>query len=95
MTINPADPVQVLANVLIDATEKHGTLQAELTHHVNEVADTVINAILDKTERGAELRAALGVEVTKTTRMGKNLRAAMDAYTPDPSSASVSPAESR
>ena len=95
MNINPADPVQVLAKVLIDATDKHGALQTELTHHANEVADSVLNAILDKNERGAELRAALGVEVTRTTRMGKNLRAAMDAYTPDPSSASASPADSR
>jgi hypothetical protein len=94
MTQHIADPVQVLAKVLTDATEAHPALHDELKHHVNEVSDTVMNAILAKTEQGAALRAALGVEVTQTTRMGKNLRAAMDAYTPDPSAA-VGPTEPR
>jgi len=40
-----------------------------------------MTAIRANTEHGAELRTALGVEVTQTTRMGKNLRAAMDAFT--------------
>lgn len=75
------DPVQVLAGLLMDATETHGELHNALKGHVQQVADTVLTAVLAKNERGTELRAALGVEVTKTTRMGKNLRAAMDAYT--------------
>ena len=80
MTENPADPMQVLAGLMLDATETHGELHDALKGHVQQVADTVLTAILAKDERGAELRAALGLEVTKTTRMGKNLRAAMDAY---------------
>jgi hypothetical protein len=80
MTENPSDPVQVLARVVMTATETHGVLHDELMDHVHEVADTVITAILANTEQGAKLRAALGVKVSKTTRMGKNLQAAMDAY---------------
>jgi hypothetical protein len=80
MTENPSDHVQVLARAMMDATENHGVLHDELMEHVHEVADTVITAILANTEQGAKLRAALGVKVSETTRMGKNLRAAMDAY---------------
>jgi hypothetical protein len=76
-----ANPVQVLARVLMDATEAHGELHAKLMDHVNEVADTVMSAIRGNTEQGAALRAELGVEVTTTTRTGKHVRAAMDAYT--------------
>jgi hypothetical protein len=80
MTENPSDHVQVLAGAMIDATVNHGVLHNELMEHVHEVADTVITAILANTDQGAKLRAALGVKVSKTTRMGKNLQAAMDAY---------------
>ena len=80
MTENPSDHVQVLARAMMDATKNHGVLHDELMEHVHEVADTVITAILANTEQGAKLRAALGVKVSETTRMGKNLRAAMDAY---------------
>jgi hypothetical protein len=81
MTQNEADPAQVLAGALIAATEAHGGLQSGLTDHAHDVAETLIAAIRANTTPGAQLRAALGVEVTGTTRMGKNLKAAMDAYT--------------
>jgi hypothetical protein len=81
MTQSPTDPVQVLAAVMTDATAAHPELHDQLSKHQNEVADAVMTAILAKTQEGADLRAALGVEVTQTTRMGKNLRAAMDAFT--------------
>jgi hypothetical protein len=81
MTQNETDPAQVLAQAMIDAAEPHGGLQAGLTDHAPEVARTLIAAIRANTTPGAQLRAALGVEVTGTTRMGKNLKAAMDAYT--------------
>jgi hypothetical protein len=81
MTQNEADPAQVLAQAIIDAAEPHGGLQAGLTDQAPEIARTLIAAIHANTTPGAQLRAALGVEVTKTTRMGKNLKAAMDAYT--------------
>jgi hypothetical protein len=81
MTQNEADPAQVLAEALIAASEPHGGLQAGLADHAHEVAGTLIAAIRANTTPGAQLRAALGVEVTGTTRMGKNLKAAMDAYT--------------
>ncbi len=81
MTENLTDPVQVLAGVMMKATEPYGALHDALADHVQELADELINALRANTEGGAELRAALGVEVSETTRMGKNLRAAMDAYT--------------
>jgi len=65
----------------MDATEAHGELHVKLIDHINEVADNVMNAIRADTEQGAELRAELGVEVTRTTSTGKHVRAAMDAYT--------------
>lgn len=80
MTESATDPVQALASVMMDATETHCVLHDALMDHVHEVADIVITALCANNEKGAELRAALGVEVSKTTRMGKNLRAAMDAY---------------
>lgn len=81
MTQDAANPVHVLARVLMDATEAHGELHVKLIDHINEVADNVMNAIRADTEQGAELRAELGVEVTRTTSTGKHVRAAMDAYT--------------
>ena len=80
MTETPTDPLQILAKVLMGATETHAELHDELREHQNEVAASVMTAIRANTEHGAELRTALGVEVTQTTRMGKNLRAAMDAF---------------
>ena len=81
MTQNEADPAHVLAAAMISASEPHGGLQTSLADHAHEVATTLIAAIHANTTPGARLRAALGVEVTGTTRMGKNLKAAMDAYT--------------
>jgi len=80
MTENPTD-VQAMARVMMDATKSHGGLHNELKDHQNEVADAILAAIRANTEQGATLRAALGVELSQTTRMGKNLRAAMDAFT--------------
>jgi len=81
MTESPADPAQILAAAIIAATEAHGGLQDGLKDHAPEAAGTLIAAIRAKTDPGAELRAALGVELTRSTRMGKNIQAAMDAYT--------------
>lgn len=81
MTQTTPDPAQVLAEALISAAEPHGGMQVGLTDHAQEVAGTLIAAIRANTTPGARLRAALGVEVTGTTRMGKNIQAAMDAYT--------------
>jgi hypothetical protein len=81
MTQNSAAPAHVLAEAMIAATEPHGGLQDGLNDHAEEVAETLIAAIRANTTPGANLRAALGVEVTGTTRMGKNIKAAMDAYT--------------
>jgi hypothetical protein len=66
---------------MISASEPFGGLQAGLTEHASDVAGSLIAAIRANTTPGAQLRAALGVEVTGNTRMGKNLKAAMDAYT--------------
>ena len=81
MTSNNADPAQVLAAAMIDATEAHGGLPDGLADNAPEVAKALIDAIRANTKSGAELRTALGVELTGPTRMGKNLKAAMDAYT--------------
>jgi len=81
MTEKHADPAQVLAAAMIQATEAHGGLRDGLTDHPSEVAGALITAIRANTKPGAELRGALGVELTGRTRMGKNLKAAMDAYT--------------
>jgi hypothetical protein len=81
MTQNEADPAHVLAGAMITASEPLGGLQEGLNDHAQEVAGNLIAAIRANTTPGAQLRAALGVEVTGRTRMGKNLKAAMDAYT--------------
>jgi hypothetical protein len=81
MTQNEVDPAEVLAQAMIKAAEPHGGLQTGLSDQAPEIARNLIAAIRANTTPGAQLRAALGVEVTKTTRMGKNLKAAMDAYT--------------
>jgi hypothetical protein len=81
MTESPADPSQIFAAAIIEATEAHGGLHDGLKDHAPEVAKTLIAAIRAKTDPGAELRAALGVDLSRNTRMGKNIQAAMDAYT--------------
>jgi hypothetical protein len=81
MTDKAADPAQVLAAALIEAAQSHGGLNEGLVNSAPEVAETLIAAIRANTTPGARLREALGVEVTGTTRMGKNIQAAMDAYT--------------
>jgi hypothetical protein len=81
MTQNSAAPAQVVAAAIVAATEPFGGLQDGLNDHAEAVAETLIAAIRANTTPGSQLRAALGVEVTGTTRMGKNIKAAMDAYT--------------
>lgn len=81
MTEKPADPALVLAGAMVDAAAPHGGLPDGLKDHAPEVAGALSAAIRANSKGGAELRAALGVELTGPTRMGKNLKAAMDAYT--------------
>jgi hypothetical protein len=75
------DPVEILASVMLKATESYDALHSELAPHQHEVADRIMTAIRARSAEGTELRAALGLELTKQTRTGKNLRAAMSAYT--------------
>lgn len=75
------DPVEILANIMLTATKSYDSLHSELAPHVHEVADSIMGAIRARSDEGGELRAALGLELTKRTRTGKNLRAAMSAYT--------------
>jgi hypothetical protein len=84
MTEKPGDPAQVLAEAMITAAEPHGGLHEGLNDHAHEVAAALIVAIRANTTPGSRLRTALGVEVSGTTRMGKNIQAAMDAYTKAP-----------
>lgn len=81
MINTPPDPVEILANVILNATKSYDALNSELAPHVHEVADSIMSAIRGRSDEGAELRDALGLELTKTTRTGKNLSAAMNAYT--------------
>jgi hypothetical protein len=75
------NPAEIVAGAMMNATEPHRGLQDELRTHAQEVAQTLITDIHANTAQGVELRAALGVVLSEPTRMGKNLRAAMDAYT--------------
>lgn len=81
MTQKPDNSAQILAGVMTDATKPHPELHDEFQEHAQEVAQTLITDIRANNARGLELRNALGVELSEPTRMGKNLRAAMDAYT--------------
>jgi len=76
-----SDPVEILANVMLKATKPYDALHSDLSPHVHEIADSIMGAIRGRSDEGVELRAALGIELTKRTRTGKNLRAAMSAYT--------------
>lgn len=75
------DPVEILANVILNATKTYDPLHSDLSPHVHEVADSIMSAIRARSNEGVALRAALGIELTRRTRTGKNLRAAMNAYT--------------
>jgi hypothetical protein len=79
VTTTQIDPVKVLADVL-QAAEVHtqGVHDRAYREHVVSLVTAAIRA---HTTQGAELRTALGLEVTETNRMGKHLRAAMDAFT--------------
>ena len=77
----PADPVEILADVMLKATTSYDGLHKELSPHVHEIADRIMTAIRARSDEGTELRSALGLELTRTTRTGKNLNAAMSAYT--------------
>lgn len=84
MTQTPGNSAQILARVMMDATKPHRELHDALNKHSQEVAQTLITDIRANNAQGVELREALGVELSEPTRMGKNLRAAMDAYTTPP-----------
>jgi hypothetical protein len=78
MTTIGADPVKVLADALLAADfptqAKHDRAYCE------QVVSLVVAGIRAHTDQGAAIRAALGMELSETTRVGKNIRAAMDAY---------------
>jgi hypothetical protein len=81
VTQKPEDPAFIVATAMMNATKPHGGLHNELKAHAQDVAQTLIADIHANSAKGRELRAALGVVLSEPTRMGKNLRAAMDAYT--------------
>ena len=66
---------------MLGATKSYDGLHSELAPHVREVADRIMTTIRARSDAGTELRGALGLELTRTTRTGKNLMAAMSAYT--------------
>lgn len=65
---------------MIAAAATHG-LHDGRAEHPHEIVEALIAAIRATTNSGAEPRTAVGVKVTGTTCMGKNLKAAMDART--------------
>ena len=65
---------------MTEAAEPHGGLQVGLLDHAPEVARTLIAAIPANATAGTELRVALGVQLTGTTRMGNDLKAAVHCY---------------
>jgi len=79
MTTHETDPVKVLTEVLLTA-DVHAEAQDDRVF-CEHVAGLVIATIRAHTSQGADLRSALGLELSETTRMGKHLRAAMDAFT--------------
>jgi hypothetical protein len=78
MTKKHVDPVKALAEVLL-AADVHREAEDDRVY-CEQVSGMVVGAIRAQTTQGAELRASLGLELTETTRVGKHLRAAMDAY---------------
>jgi hypothetical protein len=77
MNTKVIDPVTVLAEALL-AADFH-TKAKDDRAYCEQVVSMVIAEIRAHTDQGAAIRAALGMELSETTRMGKNLRAAMDA----------------
>jgi hypothetical protein len=71
------DPVTVLAEALL-AADFHTQARDDRVYY-EQVASMVIAEIRANSDQGAAIRAALGMELSETTRVGKNLRAAMDA----------------
>jgi hypothetical protein len=79
MPENNTDPVKALAEVLL-AADVHAEAEDDRVF-CEHVARLVLAAIRAHTGQGADLRASMGLELSETTRMGKHLRAAMDAFT--------------
>ena len=79
MNTKVIDPVTVLAEALL-AADFHTQAKDDRVY-CEQVVSMVIAEIRAHTDQGAAIRASLGMELSETTRMGKNLRAAMDAFT--------------
>ena len=79
MTTKGADPVKVLADELLAAG--FHTQARDDRAYCEQVVSLVIAGIRAHTDQGAAIRASLGMELSETTRVGKNVRAAMDAFT--------------
>jgi hypothetical protein len=73
------DPVTVLAEALLAADFRTQPMDDRV--YCEQVVSMVIAEIRAHSDQGAAIRAALGMELTETTRVGKNVRAAMDAFT--------------
>lgn len=79
MNTKVIDPVTVLAEAL-QAADFHTQAKDDRVY-CEQAVSMVIAEIRAHTDQGATIRAALGMELSETTRMGKNVRAAMDAFT--------------
>jgi len=79
MKTRMTDPVTVLAEALL-AADFHTQARDDRVY-CEQVVSMIIAEIRAHTEQGAAIRAALGLELSETTRVGKNVRAAMDAFT--------------
>ena len=84
MTSNGTDQVKMLTELLLAEDVHPAADHTEAKDNgafCAQVSGKLVTAIQAHTAQGAELRGALGVELSETTRTGKHLRAAMDAFT--------------
>lgn len=84
MTANRTDPVKMLTELLLAANVHAAPVRTEGDDDrvfCAQVSNKLVTAIRAQNDQGTGLRAALGVELSETSRMGKHLRAAMDAFT--------------
>ena len=66
-------------HIISDLLEQFNVIKTQNAR--DAMASYLVVAILAQTTEGTKLRASLGLEPTRGTQMGKNIKAAIDAYT--------------
>ena len=70
---------KVATHIISDLLEQFNVIKTQNAR--DAMASYIVVSILAQTTEGAKLRTNLGVEVTRGTKMGKNIKSAMEAYT--------------